>query len=122
MGFERRKEMDRQLALVRHFDYLGARRRRQPGQGLHRREQDDARLQRRENHGQDGAQGGPERSHYVERLPRTRSESTPEGYVVPRYGTGTEANALRRFLDVDRLPDGGLRARAQVRTGAVAVR
>src|SRR6185295_4561123 len=104
MGLERRKEMDRQLALVRHFDYLGARRGRQPGQGLHRREQDDARFQRRKNHRQDGAQGCPEWSHYVERLPRARSESAAEGYVVSRYGTGTKANALRRFLDVDRLP------------------
>ena len=28
--------------MVRHLDHLGARSRRQPGEGLHRREQDDA--------------------------------------------------------------------------------
>ena len=61
LGPQRREEMDRQLALVRHFDHLGARPRRQPGQGLHRREQDDARVQRREDRAQDRAQGGPER-------------------------------------------------------------
>ncbi len=46
---QRPEAVDRKLALVRHFDHLGARRRRQSGQGLHCREQDHARLQRRED-------------------------------------------------------------------------
>ena len=68
LGPQRREAVDRQRALVRHLDHLGARRRRQPGQGLHRREQDDARLQRREDREQDRAQGRPERPHHAEGL------------------------------------------------------
>ena len=63
---QRREAVDRQRAVVRRFDHLGARCRRQPGQGLHRREQDDARLQRREDREQDRAQGRPERPHHAE--------------------------------------------------------
>ena len=122
LGPQRREEMDRQCALVRRLDHLGARRRRQPGQGLHRREQDDARLQRREDREQDRAQGGPERPHHAEGLPRAGSEPPPGRQLVPRHRAGAEDDALRRGMDGDGLPDGRLRARAQVRAGAVAVR
>ena len=60
-------------------------RRRQPGQGLHRREQDDARLQRREDREQDRAQGGPERPHHAEGLPRAGSEPPAGRQLVPRH-------------------------------------
>ena len=53
LGPQRRETMDRQRAVVRPFDHLGARCRRQPSQGLHRREQDHAGLQRREDRAQD---------------------------------------------------------------------
>ena len=46
---QRRKEVDRQFAVVRCLDHLGARRCRQSSQGLHHREQVDARIQRRKD-------------------------------------------------------------------------
>ena len=36
LGSQRPEALDRQCAVVRSFDHLGARRRRQPGQGVHR--------------------------------------------------------------------------------------
>jgi glutaryl-CoA dehydrogenase len=45
LGPQRPEEVDRKLDVVRCIDHLGARRRRQSGQGLYRREQDVARLQ-----------------------------------------------------------------------------
>src|SRR5213082_81324 len=47
--------------MVRHLHHLGPRSRGQPGQGIHRREQVDARFHRREDRAQDCAQGGAER-------------------------------------------------------------
>ena len=40
--YQRPEEVDRQRPVVRRFNHLGARPRRQPGQGLHRGEQDHA--------------------------------------------------------------------------------
>src|SRR5262249_13838775 len=68
VGPQRPEAVDWQRAVVRYLDHLGARRRRQPGQGLHRREQDHTRVQRREDTEQDRAQGRPERSDHAERL------------------------------------------------------
>ena len=82
---QRPEEVDRQRALVRRLDHLGARPRRQPGQGLHRREQDDARLQRGEDREQDGAQGGPERPDHHEGLPGSGSQPPAERQFVPRH-------------------------------------
>ena len=65
LDYQRAETVDRQRAVVRYLDHLGARRCRQPGQGLHRREQDHARLQRREDRAQDRPQGGPERSDHA---------------------------------------------------------
>ena len=109
-------------ALVRRLDHLGARRRRQPGQGLHRREQDHARLQRREDPEQDRAQGGPERPDHAEGRPGARGEPSPGRQVVPRHRAGAAHDAVSRRLGGDGMPDGRLRARAQVRPGALAVR
>ena len=85
---QRREAVDRQRSVVRCFHHLGARCRRQPGQGLHRREQDDARLQRREDREQDRAQGGPERPHHAEGLPRAGGEPPPGRQLVPRHREG----------------------------------
>ena len=95
LGPQRPEEVDRQFALVRPLDHLGARRRRQPGQGLHRREQDDARLQRREDREQDRAQGGPERPDHAEGLPGARREPPPGRQLVPRHRAGAAHDALR---------------------------
>ena len=60
-------------------------RRRQPGQGLHRREQDHARLQRREDREQDRAQGRPERPDHAEGRPGAGSEPPAGRQLVPRH-------------------------------------
>ena len=83
-------------------------RRRQPGQGLHRREQDNARLQRREDREQDRAQGRPERSHHAEGRSGAGSEPPPGRQLVPRHREGAEDDALRRGMDGDRMRDGRL--------------
>src|SRR6516165_10432287 len=86
LGPQRPEAVDRQRALVRYLDHLGARRGRQPGQGLYRRKQDHARLQRREDAEQDGAEGGPERSDHDEGLPGAGSKSSGIGCpVLPRH-------------------------------------
>src|ERR1700738_1248721 len=66
MGTQRPEALDRQLDVVRPFNHLGTRCRRQPSEGLHRRKQDHARLQRREDRAQDRPQGGPERSDHAQ--------------------------------------------------------
>jgi len=75
LGAQRPEALDRQRHVVRRLDHLGPRCRRQPGQGLHRREQDDARLQRREDRAQDRPQGRPERPDHAEGRPDPGSES-----------------------------------------------
>ncbi len=42
LGLEWPEKVNRQLSVVRHLGHLGTRPRRQPGQGFHRGEQDDA--------------------------------------------------------------------------------
>src|SRR6202030_3317207 len=59
--------VDRQFDLVRCLDHLGSRSRRQSGQGLHCREQDDTRIQRREDRAQDSPQSGPEWGDHAEK-------------------------------------------------------
>ena len=66
LGAQRPEALDRQRAVVRYLDHLGARSRRQPGQGLHRREQDYAWFQRREDRAQDRAQSRPERPDHAQ--------------------------------------------------------
>ena len=82
---QRPEAVDRQRAVVRHLDHLGARSRRQPGQGLHRREQDDARLQRREDRAQDRAQSRPERPDHAEGRAGAGSEPPAGRQLVPRH-------------------------------------
>src|SRR5712692_8198329 len=65
------EEMDRQFSVVRHLDHLGARSRRQPSQGVYRREQDHTRLQGRKNPEQDRPQGRAERPDHDGELPHS---------------------------------------------------
>ncbi len=114
LGPQRRKEMDRQRSMVRSLDHLGARSGGQPGQGLHRREQDHAGLQRREDRAQDRSQGRAERSHHPEGLPRAGSQSPAGRQLIPRHCPRAAHDALHGGLDGDGMPDGSLRKRAQV--------
>ena len=106
---QRPEALDRQRAVVRHHDHLGARRRRQPGQGLHRREQDDARVQRREDREQDRAEGRAERPDHAEGLPGAGRQSAPgrQGYV-PRHRARAARNAPWQRVGDHRHPDGRL--------------
>ena len=106
---QRSKALDRQRSVVRHLDHLGARRGRQPGQGLHRREQDDARLQRREDREQDRAEGRPERPDHAEGLPGARRESSPgRQRHVSRHRARAAWDASWQRVGVDGHPDGRL--------------
>ena len=107
---QRPEAVDRQRAVVRYLDHLGARRRRQPGQGLHRREQDHARLQRREDRAQDRAQGGPERPDHAEGRPGAGSEPPAGRQLLPRHRARAAHDPLHGGLGIDRPPDGCLRA------------
>src|SRR5262245_22576276 len=113
--------MDRQRHLRRRHDHLGARPRRRPGAGLHRREQ-DTRLQGREDRAQDGAARGPERADHARELPRAGSEPPAAGHVVPRHRARAAHDARVRRLGVRRLHDGRLRARAALCADPRAVR
>ena len=95
--------------VVRYLDHLGARCRRQPGQGLHRREQDHARLQRREDRAQDRAQGGPERPDHAEGRARAGSEPPAGRQLLPRHRARAAHDPLHGGLGLDRRPDGRLR-------------
>src|SRR5262249_1096546 len=68
-------------------------------------------------------QGGPERPDHHEGLPGTGSKSA-RGWlsVLPRHCARAAWDAVFRWMGVDGRADGRLRARAQVRTGALAVR
>ena len=99
---QRPEAVDRQRDVVRRLDHLGARRRRQPGQGLHRREQDHARLQRREDRAQDRAQGGPERPDHAEGRAGAGSEPPAGRQLVPRHRAGAADDALHGGLGLDR--------------------
>jgi hypothetical protein len=92
--------VDRQRAVVRRFDHLGARCRRQPGEGIHRREQDHARLQRREDRAQDRAQGGPERPDHAQRRAGAGSEPPAGRQLVPRYRASAADDAVHSFFAV----------------------
>ena len=86
----------------------------QPGQGIHRREQVHARLQRREDRAQDRAQGGPERPYHAEGCSSAGGEPSAGRQFVPRYREGAEDDAIHGGLDVNRHPMGAFEARAQV--------
>ena len=103
--------VDRQRAVVRRLDHLGARSRRQSGQGLHRREQDHARLQRREDREQDRAQGGPERPDHAEGRAGAGGEPPAGRQLVPRHRAGAADDAVPGRLGGDRMPDGRLSRR-----------
>src|SRR6266849_3710643 len=68
LGAQWPEEVDRQLHLVRSHRDLGARSGGQPGQGLHRREQDDTRLQSRKDSKQNCTARCPERVDHAGQL------------------------------------------------------
>src|SRR5260370_11603445 len=114
------EEMDRQRSVVRHFYYLGSRRSGQPGQSIHRGEQDHAWLQSRKNPKQDRPQSGPERADHDGRLPNTGSEPFATRSVVPRHRPRSEDDALHGWLAADWLRHGRLRECPQILPGTPA--
>src|SRR5258708_1379807 len=83
---------------------MGARSRRQSGQGFHHREQVDARFQRREDRAQDCAQGGPERPITLKdvRVPEANRlqggnsfRDTARALRMPRYMVGWASTGIQ---------------------------
>ena len=97
--------------VVRRLDHLGPRPRRQPGQGLHRREQDHARLQRREDRAQDRPQGRPERPDHAEGRARAGSEPAAGRQFLPRHRARAAHDTVHGRLGLDRRADGRVRGR-----------
>src|SRR6266478_6249260 len=108
--------------MVRPLHHLGARSWRQSGEGIHRREQVDARFQRREDRAQDCAQGGPERPDHPQGCTGAGGESPAGRQFVPRYRTRAADDAIYGGLGVDWYPDGRIRSNPQIRPGATAIR
>src|SRR6266852_5955896 len=89
---------------------------------LHRREQNHAWLQGREDPEQDRAQDRSERPDHDGELPGPRGEPSSGRQLVPRHREGVENDALSCGVGGDRMRDGRLRERAQILPGAIAIR